>query len=129
MNVPILYLHTYFCAHLQNANVGLGWPGLVLIFFHSYLSPKLSASKFNFCLTLLKLSFYSIKGQIFKFLAYPSTEISPWSGQDCIFLPSYTMRTNLPKTLDQLIFSKFYKKCLVNVLKFTKYLVNVHKIS
>ena len=29
----------------------------------------------------------------------------------------YTMRKNLPKTLDQL-----------NILKFTKYLVNVHKI-
>ena len=39
----------------------------------------------------------------------------------------YTMRTNLPKTLDQLILVNF-TKYLVNVLKFTKYLVNVHKI-
>ena len=41
-----------------------------------------------------------------------------------------TMRTNLPKTLDQLIFGKYtlnlskFTKYLVNVLKFTKYLVN-----
>ena len=40
------------------------------------------------------------------------------------------MRTNLPKTLDQLIFGKStlnlskFTKDLVNVLKFTKYLVN-----
>ena len=37
----------------------------------------------------------------------------------------YTMRKNLPKTLDQLIFCKY----TLNALKFTKYLVNVHKIS
>ena len=36
---------TYFCAHLQNKNVGLVWPGLVCVFFHSYLSSILSASK------------------------------------------------------------------------------------
>ena len=42
----------------------------------------------------------------------------------------HTMRTNLPKTLDQLIFGKYtlnlskFTKYLVNVLKFTKYLVN-----
>ena len=36
-----------------------------------------------------------------------------------------TMRKNLPKTLDQLIFYKY----LVSVRKFTKYLVNVHKFS
>ena len=41
-----------------------------------------------------------------------------------------TMRTNLPKTLDQLIFGKYIlnlskvTKYLVNGLKFTKYLVN-----
>ena len=35
------------------------------------------------------------------------------------------MRTNLPKTLDQLIFCKY----LVNFLKSTKYLVNVHKFT
>ena len=40
-------------------------------------------------------------------------------------LAANTMRTNLPKTLDQLIFCKY----LVNVLKFTKYLVNVHKFT
>ena len=40
------------------------------------------------------------------------------------------MRTNLPKTLDQLIFGKYIlnlskvTKYLVNGLKFTKYLVN-----
>ena len=40
------------------------------------------------------------------------------------------MRTNLPKTLDQLIFAKYIlnlskvTKYLVNGLKFTKYLVN-----
>ena len=40
------------------------------------------------------------------------------------------MRTNLPKTLDQLKFGKYtltlskFTKYLVNVLKFTKYLVN-----
>ena len=34
----------------------------------------------------------------------------------------YTMRTNLPKTLDQLIFSKFkFTKSFVNVPKFTKF--------
>ena len=37
----------------------------------------------------------------------------------------FTMRTNLPKTLDQLIFCKY----LVNVLKFAKYLVNVLKFT
>ena len=43
---------------------------------------------------------------------------------------TFTMRTNLPKTLDQLIFGKYtlnlskFTKYLVNVLKFTKYLVN-----
>ena len=37
----------------------------------------------------------------------------------------HTMRTNLPKTLDQQIFCKY----LVNVLIFTKYLVNVHKFT
>ena len=37
---------TYFWAHLQNKNVGLVWPGLVCVFFHSYLSSNiLSASK------------------------------------------------------------------------------------
>ena len=42
----------------------------------------------------------------------------------------FTMRTNLPKTLDQLIFCKYIlvfskiTKYLVNVPKFTKYLVN-----
>ena len=36
-----------------------------------------------------------------------------------------TMRKNLPKTLDQLIFCK----CTLNALKFTKYLVNVHKFT
>ena len=36
-----------------------------------------------------------------------------------------TMRKNLPKTLDQLIFCYY----LVNVLKFTKYLVNVPKFT
>ena len=35
------------------------------------------------------------------------------------------MRTNLTKTLDQLIFRKY----LVNFLKFTKYLANVHKFT
>ena len=39
-------------------------------------------------------------------------------GADGNFFLFSTMRKNLPKTLDQLIFSKF-----------TKYLVNVHKIS
>ena len=37
----------------------------------------------------------------------------------------YTMRTNLPKTLDQLIFCK----CILNLSKFTKYLVNVLKFT
>ena len=48
-----------------------------------------------------------------------------------MFIMYYTMRTNLPKTLDQMIFCKLYTlnlskftKCLVNVLKFTKYSVN-----
>ena len=36
-----------------------------------------------------------------------------------------TMRKNLPKTLDQLIFCKY----TLNALKFTKYLVNVHKFT
>ena len=36
-----------------------------------------------------------------------------------------TMRKNLPKTLDQLIFCKY----LVNIVKFTKYLVNVPKFT
>ena len=46
-----------------------------------------------------------------------------------VLLTTFTMRINLPKTLDQLIFcihcilNKF-TKYLVNVLKFTKYLVN-----
>ena len=45
------------------------------------------------------------------------------------------MRTNLPKTLDQLIFGKYtlnlskFTKYLVNVLKFTKYLVNDPKFT
>ena len=45
-------------------------------------------------------------------------------------LSGFTMRTNLPKTLDQLIFGKYIlnlskvTKYLVNGLKFTKYLVN-----
>ena len=38
---------------------------------------------------------------------------------------SLTMRTNLPKTLDKLIFYKY----TLNVLKFTKYLVNVPKFT
>ena len=44
-----------------------------------------------------------------------------------------TMRTNLPKTLDQLIFGKYtlylskFTKYLVNVLKFAKYLVNPYR--
>ena len=43
-------------------------------------------------------------------------------GAALYFLP-YTTRTNLQKTLDQLIFCK----CLVNTVKFTKYLINVPK--
>ena len=42
----------------------------------------------------------------------------------CIVL-YYTMRKNLPKTLDQLIFCKY----LVNIVKLTKYLVNVPKFT
>ena len=38
---------------------------------------------------------------------------------------SFTMRKNLPKILDQLIFCKY----TLNALKFTKYLVNVHKFT
>ena len=45
--------------------------------------------------------------------------ISRIHNQEC------TMRKNLPKTLDQLIFCK----CLVNIVKFTKYLVNVPKFT
>ena len=37
----------------------------------------------------------------------------------------HTMRKNLPKTLDQLIFCKY----TLNVLKSTKYLVNDHKFT
>ena len=37
----------------------------------------------------------------------------------------FTMRTNLPKTLDQLIFGKY----TLNLSKFTKYLVNVLKFT
>ena len=50
-------------------------------------------------------------------------------------LLTFTMRKNLPKTLDQLIFCKYtlnlrkFTKYLVNVLKFTKYLVNVPKFT
>ena len=36
-----------------------------------------------------------------------------------------TMRKNLPKTLDQLIFCKY----MLNVPKFTKHLVKVHKFT
>ena len=36
-----------------------------------------------------------------------------------------TMRKNLPKTLDQLIFCKY----TLNVPKFTKHLVEVHKFT
>ena len=39
-----------------------------------------------------------------------------------------TMRTNLPKTLDQLILVSF-TKYLVNALKINKYLVNVTKLA
>ena len=38
------------------------------------------------------------------------------------------MRTNLPKTLDQLILVSF-TKYLVNALKINKYLVNVTKLA
>ena len=41
------------------------------------------------------------------------------------YLLKNTMRKNLPKTFDQLIFCKY----TLNVLKFTKYLVNVHKFT
>ena len=37
----------------------------------------------------------------------------------------FTMRTNLPKTLEQLIFCNY----TLNVLKFTGYLVNVPKFT
>ena len=40
-------------------------------------------------------------------------------------MSTHTMRKNLPKTLDQLIFCK----CALNDLKFTKHLVNVHKFT
>ena len=54
---------------------------------------------------------------------------------DVTFHLQHTMRKNLPKTLDQLIFGKYtlnlskFTKNLVNVLKFTKYLVNVPKFT
>ena len=47
--------------------------------------------------------------------------IQPFNQQ----LNKSTMRKNLPKTLDQLIFCKY----TLNTLKSTKYLVNVHKFT
>ena len=69
----------------------------------------------------------------------PSDPISPliplkenrilWAKPYCLYKSlAFTMRTNLPKTLDQLICLVNFNEYLVNVPKFTKQFVNVHKI-
>ena len=55
----------------------------------------------------------------------PYAFMSLKSHKTTVYRLGHTMRKNLPKTLDQLIFCKY----TLNALKFTKYLVNVHKFT
>ena len=67
---------------------------------------------------------------IFKYVRNMKLQLHISSLIKLSFWVYYTMRTNLPKTLDQLKFGNYtltlskFTKYLVNVLKFTKYLVN-----